>query len=842
VAVNVEPNIEGKDFEQLTKNRGRLCPKAFGTIQKIYNPHRIKSPLKRTNPEKGRGVDPKWVSITWDEALDIIAEKLKGIRTEDTRKVAEGGGIVGWRQQTWGLFFRAYGPVQQLHGGRSTRCDQGEHAFGNRIHGAFQCEPDLDYCNYLILFGSNTSASGGTSEGVLFSAARERGMKTVLIDPVLSVSGAKADEWLPIRPGTDGAFILAMINIIVNELGVWDEEFLKEMTNSPYLVKADGYFLRDKEKGEVLVWDPIEQKAKAYDDASVKDLALEGVYEIQGVECRPAFQVLKDHVRQYTPEWAAAVTDIAVDTIRRITREFVDNARIGSTINIEGVTLPYRPAATKVGRGITGAMHSYQVVLANHILAALVGSIEVPGGHMGGSTFAQGKYRDDIFFRLYRANAGIIPGDDGMQKVHRYPFIWPPLNYGANEVLCPMSDYYPYAKPPYTDPAAFHYQMDHLNWRNLADPPEGLPVPPPPEVWVRYRTNPLLALGEPDVMVEAMKKIPFIISISYTMDEVTEFADIVLPEEIEFERYVPFFYIRSACHKKYFMQALAQPVLQQPNTMNINDILTELADRIGMLDEYNKLLNESIDLADPYKLEPGKKYAWVEIVDRQCKSYTNGAYDLKWFKKNAALVRPVGVEDQYDIHLGMKAQKLRYPVPYMEEVKRGGEELARNLAKAGINWWPTDEYVPLPTYFPPILEEVPPEYDFYVTTCRTIMFGYGGNVGIPWMNELAEHIRGQVDILMNADAAKAKGIKDGDKIWVESEVGKVKRKVKLCQGIRPDTLAIAGQFGQWAMPVAKDTGRVTQSTLVPIRYSWTDPVIGNQQGLVVKAKVYKARK
>ena len=61
VAVNIEPNLQNEDFKHLAKNMGRLCPKAFGTIQKINNPHRIKSPLRRANPEKGRGIDPKWV-------------------------------------------------------------------------------------------------------------------------------------------------------------------------------------------------------------------------------------------------------------------------------------------------------------------------------------------------------------------------------------------------------------------------------------------------------------------------------------------------------------------------------------------------------------------------------------------------------------------------------------------------------------------------------------------------------------------------------------------------------------------------------------------------------------
>ncbi|MFH0913773.1 MAG: molybdopterin-dependent oxidoreductase, partial [Chloroflexota bacterium] len=785
--------------------------------------------------------DPKWVSISWDEALDTIAERLKKIRAQDTKRLAEGRGIAGQRQEGWQAFLKAFGPVQSLWGGRSTRCDQPEHAFAERIHGGFQCEPDMEYCNYLILFGSNASASGGTVEGVLFASARDRGMKMVAIDPVLSVTAAKAEEWMPIRPCTDGAFLLAMVNVVIHELGVWDADFLKQMTNSPYLVQPDGYFMRDK-ANKVLVWDPLDQRTKAYDDPTVRDFALEGTYDVEGVKCKPAFQLLKEHVKQYTPEWAAKITDVSAETIRRITRTFVENARIGSTITINGLTLPYRPAATKLGRGITGVMRSYQAVLANHVLAALVGSIEVPGGHMGGSTFAHGKVREGILWKLYPRDGGVIPGPDGMQEVHRHPFVWPPSSYSAFEILVPLTEDHPYEEPPYNDPSGSIFHMDHLDWKNLVAPPKGLPVPAPPEMWIRYRTNPLLTLGEPGYVEEAMRKIPFIVSISYTEDEVTDFADILLPEEVELERYVPCFNNRDACQKKFFLLAMEQPVVKPlPNIRNVNDILAELAERAGFLNEYNEAMNKIMCLTGEYQLGPDKRYSWMESVDRMCQSYTSGRYDLDWFKKNGALVKPITVEDQYDIHLGMKAQKLRYPIPYMEPVKRTGEELARDLAKVGIDWWKTEEYTALPTYFPSKLEEVPPQYDFYVTTCRCAMFGYGANVGIPWMNEISEHVNGVGDILMNADAAKARGIKEGDEIFVESEVGKVRSKVKLCQGIRPDTLLIAGQFGQWAMPVAKDTGRVTQTTLLPVSYDWTDPVIGIQQGMVVKARVYRAQ-
>jgi phenylacetyl-CoA:acceptor oxidoreductase len=838
VAVGVEPNTEIEDYQKITKNQGRLCPKAYGVIQKIYHPDRIKTPLKRTNPEKGRGIDPGWVPISWEEALDTLAEKMKKIRAEDPRKLAEGGGIGGMRQAGWAPFFKAFGPCQSLIGGRSTRCDQNEHAFANRIHGGFQCEPDVDYCKYLILIGSNTSASGGTPEGVLFAQARDRGMKIIALDPVLTVTAAKADEWIPIKPGTDLAFLLAMIHGIIHELATYDIEFLKEMTNSPYLVKPDGLFLRDEETNKVLVWDSSEGRTKTYDDISIKELTLEGVFEVQGKILKTAFQSLKEQVAGYTPEWAASITDIPAEKIREITREFLEQASIGSTIELDGQTFPYRPVATKLGRGVTGVMRSYQVVLANHILAALVGSIEVPGGHMGGGTFQKGKTKDGILWKLYGLDSGIIPGPDGMRDFPQYPIIWPPITYSGIELLCPMSDYAP-AKPPYDDPQEFHFQMDHLNWRNLVNPPKNFPMPPAPELWIRYRTNPLLALGEEGVIREAIQKIPFVVSISYVMDEVTDFADLVLPEQVEFERYMPYFNMRNACHKKYFMLALAQPVVNPTGALNINDILIQLADRIGMLDDYNAVLNQKLGLQGPNALEPGTKYSWMEISDKLCRHYTSNAHDLEWFKRHGVLARQAEVEDQYDIHLQMKALKLRYPLPYMEQVKIAGESLASHLSQMKIDWWSTEEYTPLPTYFPSKLEEVPAEYDFYVTTCRVIMFSYGSNLCLPWINELSQHLPDQVHILMHAGRAGERGIAEGDEVFVESIAGKVKGKVILRQGIRPDTLLIAGQFGQWAMPVARDKGRVTLSSLLPIRPDWTDPVTGVQQGLVMKAKVYK---
>ncbi len=333
------------------------------------------------------------------------------------------------------------------------------------------------------------------------------------------------------------------------------------------------------------------------------------------------------------------------------------------------------------------------------------------------------------------------------------------------------------------------------------------------------------------------------VSISYVYDETTEFADIVLPDHTEMERYELISTMRAPGIAKRFKQiALRQPVVEPVHdTRDISDIMTELAERIGFLEEYNKAVNEALGLTEPFKLEANKKYSWVDIVDRQCKSVTQGAHALDWFKENGAIVAPLKAEELYGVHLKMRSSKWRYPIPYMEKVKRRGKELAENLSRQGIDWWPTDAYTALPTYIPTVLEEVPPEYDLYIVTSRLVQFNLGKNVELPWLLELVEHMGDQPEIVMNAQAAYSRGIKDGDMVKVESQVGKVEGKVKTRQGIRPDTVLIAGQFGNWITPLASQKGWTNQCALSPIDYKWTDPVTGAMQGNVIKAKVYKAQ-
>ena len=149
VATRIESNYDSGDSHPAG---GRVCVKAYGLIQKTYNPHRIKQPMKRTNPKKGREHDPGFVPISWDEALDLIAEKLKGIRSRGLVDesgyprlafTSGGGGTPIQYMGTWPAFMSAWGNLDQGFGsGQGLKCYHSEHLYGELWHRSFVAAPD----------------------------------------------------------------------------------------------------------------------------------------------------------------------------------------------------------------------------------------------------------------------------------------------------------------------------------------------------------------------------------------------------------------------------------------------------------------------------------------------------------------------------------------------------------------------------------------------------------------------------------------------------------------------------------------------------------------------------
>ncbi|MFH1091916.1 MAG: molybdopterin-dependent oxidoreductase [Pseudomonadota bacterium] len=245
---------------------GRICAKGVAGLQNLYDPNRVNAPLIRTNPEKGLGVDPKWKEISWDEALDIFVEKLRALRQDDPRKLLFQSTTIHGTHTVYGLipFVMAYGSPNFWVSGGGVHCGAGAHLLAGMNHASWDMVPDWDYCNYAITFGASHGHAAGHSallSSQLAADARARGMKLVAFDPMANFVGGKATEWVPIIPGADSIVVLTMANVIVNELEIIDEPFLKTRTNGPYLVGPDRLFVRDRESGKPLVWDPAEEKA-----------------------------------------------------------------------------------------------------------------------------------------------------------------------------------------------------------------------------------------------------------------------------------------------------------------------------------------------------------------------------------------------------------------------------------------------------------------------------------------------------------------------------------------------------------------------------------------------------
>jgi len=820
--------IEGNPNSPISA--GTLCPRGAAGIMFLYDPYRVKTPLKRTNPEKGIGVDPGWVEISWEEALDTIAQRLRKVREEDPRKLVITGTAASMIASMYTfLFMSAFGTPNGWFAGAGIHCGNGWHLTSNLLYQSIGRNPDADYCNYVILFGSNWGTAAGygfNMQAKKVAQARLRGMKLVVVDPYLSGSAEKADEWIPIRPGTDAALALGMAYTLVHELHVYDEEYLRLYTNAPYLIGPDGYYVRDKSTGKPLVWDSKSDSPVPFDSSDGQDYALEGTYMVGGIECCPAFQLLKDHLKNYTPERVSEITTVPPSTVRRIAEEFGSAARIGSTITLEGKELPYRPVAAHAFKGANAHKHQLLIAMAIDLLNLLVGAQDVPGGMLGQSP------RCDGYPATQRPRWSPSEGPDGLAVAGAWLLGAP--HYPPHEVSRPqsllLSEIMPLGLTSPLLPLTILY-------------PERYGLDYSPEILINYGSNTLMTYASPDIMAEWYKKIPFIVGINLFLNESTDFFDIVLPDACYLERLDPMPNLPIPMHHTCsnlsdpWAFTIRQPVVEpRHQERNLMEILLELADRAGFLKEFQLVIQTYFGIQGEYSLEAERRYSWEEIVDRVYKSNFGPEHGLEWFKKNGVLTWPRKVEETY----WRPFIKARVPI-YYEFFKHLGEQVRRITEEMGIEWDVSD-YQPLPDWKPCKSHEVQhPQYDLYAFYYRVAWHTFSFTAENPWLDELSQLDPFTYLICLNADTASKKGIADGETVWLETPEGRrIKGKVKTTEGIHPEAVALANCFGHWApgLPVAKGKG-VCINHLQQIDHDHIDFTVGGLD-LCHKVRLYRA--
>lgn len=801
--------VELKGDPNSPHSQGKMCAKGKAGLMALYDPYRLKTPLMRTNPEKGIGIDPKWKELSWEEALDIAVERLRKVLKDDRRKLVMGGLDMSCTPFNV-VFSSAFGTPNEwiCH----YFCGNVLHSVHYLFEGAFTAEVDLERCNYCLLVGNQEGFLihvNGTILAQKMATARARGMKLVVIDPVGTAAAAKADEWIPIRPGTDGALAQALLNVLLNELGIYDSDYIRRYTNGPYLVGADGLYLRDKETGKPLVWNVAEGRARPFDSVDASEpLAVEGRFEVDGVSCQPGFQLLKEHVAKFKPEAAAEITTVPAPTIRRIAQEFGEAARIGSTIVIDGQELPYRPAAVAWTKGLAHK-HGMMTGLALELLNVAVGSIDMPGGLMGSRTInpPYGGPKED-------PDGLIVPA-----RIHRHH---------GEKIMHPetlhLEELFPFS---YTITPSFEEGV--LN-------PEKYGLPYTPEIMLQVHSNPMMSTANHKRLAEVLKKIPFIVSFALFRDETAEFADIILPDAHYLEKYIPFPNRTQSITlgQSPWYWPVGQPVVAPSGARPWIEVMLEIADRLGLSRDVNTVFNTTLELKGSYKLDGDRKYSLEEMADIWAKAWFGPEHDLAWFKKQGTLVAPKKIEDAYP----RSFIRPRIPI-YLEHFVRAGREIEKVTQSLGLSW-DTSDYRALPEWRPcPAFEERETERDLYAVNFKLPFHTLSFTTENPWLNELGEYHPYAYKVLLNSAVAESNGISDGDKICVESEAGKVIGQVKVTECIHPEVVGIAGTFGHWAegMPVAKGKG-VHFNTLLPSTLDRVD-MVSVVLDACVKVKVYK---
>ncbi|MBI6546957.1 MAG: molybdopterin-dependent oxidoreductase [Cyanobacteria bacterium NC_groundwater_1444_Ag_S-0.65um_54_12] len=220
--------FDGYTVDYGCKEGGAICPKGNSGIQQLYDPDRVKKPLKRTNPDRSIGADPKWEEISWEQALDEIAAKLKTMRD-----AGEAHKLLWFSEDH--SFTHIQGDFMELYGSpnysnHSNVCDVARKASFKMVMGDERPLADFLNSKYILLFGWNpTSAIKWVHLPRIITRAIERGARMVVVDPYMSDTATKAQEWVPIRPATDGALALAMAHVIIGE-SLYDKDFVTNWT------------------------------------------------------------------------------------------------------------------------------------------------------------------------------------------------------------------------------------------------------------------------------------------------------------------------------------------------------------------------------------------------------------------------------------------------------------------------------------------------------------------------------------------------------------------------------------------------------------------------------------
>ncbi len=871
-------------------NKGVICAKGSSGIMKQESPARLTQPLKRKEgAERGAG---EFEPISWEEAFSILEKRLGKIRETDPKKFALFTGRDQMQALT-GLFARQFGtPNYAAHGGF---CSVNMAAGMIYTVGGSFWEfggPDLERSKLFIMLGTAEDHHSNPLK-IAISAFKRRGGRFISINPVRTGYSAIADEWVPIRPGTDGALLLALTAEVISQ-GLYDREFVARYTNGGQLVVTDpnapnfGLFATDDNAEPALpeypqnqVWWDRHTNSPVLSHTPEADPALFGNFRLpDGTQVRPAFQLLCDRVKQHTPEWAEAITGVPAATIRRLAHEMGVTAR-DDKIELpiawtdcwgkEHRTVTGNPVAFHAMRGLAAHSNGFHTVRTLAVLMSLLGTIDRPGGFRHKAPFP----------RAIPPNAKTPTGPEGVQPGK--PLAGLALGWPASpEDLFIDED----GEPVRIDkafsweyPLSVHGLMHTVitnAWKGDPYPIDTLFIFMANMAWNSTMNTVEVRKMLNDKGADGRYKIPFIAVCDAFQSEMTAFADLVLPDTTYLERHdVMSMLDRPISEFDGPMDAVRIPVVPPKGDCKpFQEVLIELASRLKLpaftLPDGSRKYRDYPDFILRHETEPGSGIGflagwrgtdgrsamkgepnleqWKRYEDNNCHfklelphSYQ---YMRNWNRGYLEWAQRVRIRRHADpilIHLYSEVlQRFRLAAQGKWPGRKPPARLASRISKY---------FDPLPLYYVPLETEHTDRAKFPLAaiTQRPMAMYHAWDSQNAWLRQIHTHNY----LFVNPETARAAGVADGGWMWVESPWGKVRCMGRYSEAVEPGTVwtwnAIGKQPGAWGLSAAANESRkgfllnhlITDS--LPGGTSNSDPVTGQAGWYDVRVRIYPAQ-
>ena len=862
-------------------NKGVICAKGSAGIMQHYSPARLPKPLLRTG-ERGSG---DFKEIEWEEALSLATTWLGRIRETDPKRLAfftgrdQSQSFTGWWAKQFGT------PNFAAHGGF---CSVNMAAAGlYSIGGSFWefGEPDWHHAKYFLMFGvAEDHDSNPIKTGL--AALKARGAKYVAVNPVQTGYAAIADEVVPIRPGTDGLFVLALVHELLRNDRI-DLEFLARYTNAAWLViqapgtAEHGLFARDA-AGAPLAWD---RERNAAIDAATAGMqpAVVGEYLLpDGRTAKPVFHLLAERYLDgaYAPEAVADRCGIPAETIRRIAGEIADvafNQAIDlpqpwtDTAGRRHETMRGRPVAMHAMRGISAHSNGFQTCRAIHLLQMLLGAIDTPGSWRYKSPFPRpippgaapvGKGAKPntalpgMALGFPRGPEDLLLEDDGTAVRIDKAFTWeaPMALHGMMHTVIANA----HAGDPYRIDTLFMY-MANMAWNSAMNPADT----------ARMLTDKDPATGE--------YVIPHVIYADAYASEMVAYADLVFPDTTYLERWDCVSLLdRPIGSPEGPADSIRQPILPPDRDVRaFQSVLVDLGARLklpGFVTETGApLYRDYADYIVNHQRSPGvgplagfrgadggKSGVGEPNPDQLQRYVANGAFwshhhppEALYYKHaNAAYLAEAKALGLIGSTAQIVLQLYSEPVQRFRLAAEGHGPIQPPAADRGRILAAFD---PLPIWYPPLDHAHGPDsaYPLRAVTQRPAAMYHSWHSQNAWLRQ----IYGANRLYISRVTAAALGIAEDDWVWVISRHGRVKGQARLMEGLNPDTVwtwnAIGKRAGAWGL--AADAPESTRGFLLNqviteflpedaggTRHANADPVTGQAAWYDLRVRVEKA--